>query len=225
MREQDGGRSIFSPLIEQAAELAAQWHDRTYRKGTWREPAFSLPSEETHRIPTVAHVTAVALIVQRAGWDDATVAAAFLHDAIEDANRFGDAFRTERMRELVGDEVTALVLEVTEVKFAADGRRRSWKERKVDYVAHLASGTAEAAAISLADKLHNLWSINESLERGIDVFRSGPERRGLTAGRDDQLWFHNAVLAGVARHTDPRLIPMRDLFAAEIERFERLTAG
>ena len=57
-------------------ELAAQWHDGTYRKSQWRDAAFEIPDGAVLRVPVMVHVTAVALTLQRAGWDDETVAAA-----------------------------------------------------------------------------------------------------------------------------------------------------
>ena len=44
---------LFSPLVEQAIELAAQWHDSTYRKSRWRDPAFDPPDEAVLRVPVV----------------------------------------------------------------------------------------------------------------------------------------------------------------------------
>lgn len=213
---------IFSPLIEQAIELAAQWHDSTYRKSRWRVPAFDPPDEAVLRVPAMAHVTAVALIVQRAGWDDETVAAAFLHDVLEDLNRFGQTFRREQMREQVGEAITMLVEGVSEQKFDDQGRWRSWHDRKQDYVAQLRAGVAPAAAISLADKQHNLWSMNEGLASGLDIFTNGPNRRALSAGPEDQLWFHQAVVAASLNHSDPRLEPMRVRLAREIDRFRKM---
>lgn len=217
--------ALFSPLIEQAAELALQWHDRTYRKSRWREEPFEVPPEELLRVPVGAHLAAVALTVQRAGFDDETIAAAFLHDALEDLNHFGATLTPARLTELVGPGVTALVLEVTEPKVDAAGVPRPWRERKEAYLRQLSEGTVRGAAISLADKLHNLWSLSEAIERGVDVFRSTPTRRGLSAGPAAQLWFHDAVLTATRRHEDPRLEPLRDEAAAQLARFERLVAG
>ncbi|MDX1546449.1 MAG: HD domain-containing protein [Rhodothermales bacterium] len=166
---------IFSPLIEQAVELAAQWHEGTYRKGTWRAPAFEVPEEAAlGRVPMMVHVTAVALTVQRAGFGEAAVAAAFLHDVLEDANRYGDVMGRSVLADRVGEEVAAIVATVTEQKRDAAGTPRGWRARKEGYLAQLRAGTLEAAAVSLADKLHNLWSMNESVSRGIDVFTSAP---------------------------------------------------
>jgi hypothetical protein len=214
--------NVFSPLIEQAVELAAQWHDGTYRKGQWRDPAFDLPDDMTPRVPVMTHVTAVALTVQRAGWDDETVAAAFLHDVLEDRNRFGHRFRRERLRQQMGEAVAALVETVSEQKLDDEGRPRPWRARREGYLAQLRAGSARAVAISLADKLHNLWSMNESLARGLDIFNDGPDRKALNAGPEEQLWFHKAVISASLSHSDPRLEPMRARLVEEIDRFGAL---
>lgn len=212
----------FSPLIEKAIELAAEWHDGTYRKSRWRAEVFDVPEEGVLRVPVMAHVTAVAMTVQRAGWDDATVAAAFLHDALEDANRFGHVLRRDVLAERMDETVAQRVMDVTEAKYDAGGRPRRWRERKEGYAAHLRTAPPESAAISLADKLHNLWTINEALQCGIDVFTSGSGRRGLGAGPAEQRWFHRAVLEATRHHADVRLDDLQQRLEEEIERFERL---
>ncbi len=172
----------FSPLVEQAIELSAQWHDRTYRKSRWRDEPFEVPDDEYLKVPVVSHVTSVAMVVQRAGWDDETVAAAFLHDVIEDENRWEARFRYENLSQLMGAKVAELVREVSEDKLDATGNRRPWRDRKIGYIERLQSASDAAVAISVADKLHNLWTINKSLKKGVDVFSARPEARGV-AGR------------------------------------------
>ena len=210
---------LFSPLIEQAVELAAQWHDGTYRKSRWRDPAFEPPDGSVLRLPVMTHVTAVALIVQRAGWDEATVAAAFLHDVLEDPNRFGQTFPPEELRRQMGEAVAVLVEAVSEQKVDAGGQKRSWRDRKEGYLARLRNSSPEAVAISLADKLHNLWSMNEALAGGSDVFTDGPNRKAFSAGPEEQRWFFDAVISASLVHSDPRLEPMRTQLTEEIDRF------
>ncbi|ACY47568.1 HD domain-containing protein [Rhodothermus marinus] len=220
------GRALFSPLVEQAIELAARWHDGTYRKSQWRPPLMPSPDpDDLVPVPVMAHLTTVALLVDRAGWDDVTVAAAFLHDALEDTNRHGQQLRYEVLRERMGEAVARLVRDVTEQKYDEQGRRRSWEERKADYLARLRTATPAAVAISLADKLHNLWTINQSLQAGVDVFTDGPGRRALSAGPEAQLRFHRALLELAAGHDDPRLEPLRARLAHEVERFARRVAS
>lgn len=215
--------AIFRPLIERAIELAAKWHDITYRKGTWREPVFDPPTDREVQVPVMAHLAAVASIVQRSGWGEETIAAAYLHDAIEDRNRHGQRLRRKQLREAVGREVEQLVAAVSEQKLDADHQPRPWRDRKEDYVSHLESAPDRAMAISLADKLHNLWCINESLHAGENMFVSGPNRTALSAGPDAQLWFHRAVLEATRAGEDSRLAPMQERLQQEIDRFAEWT--
>lgn len=215
--------SLFSPLVERAIELSAEWHDQTYRKSRWREYVYDPPPETALHVPVMAHVTAVALTVQRAGWDDETVAAAFLHDVIEDRNRFRDTLPPERLAALVGEGVLARVQAVTEPKHDECGAALPWRVRKERYVEALRAAMPEAIAISLADKLHNAWTMNQALTAGIDIFTDAPGRQALTAGPADQRWFFHAVLDVSEDFDDPRLGPMRERLREEVVRFERLT--
>jgi (p)ppGpp synthase/HD superfamily hydrolase len=210
--------TLFSPLIEHAIELSAQWHDGTYRKSVWRDPAFEVPEDETVQIPVISHLAAVASIVRRAGWGESVVAAAYLHDAIEDMNRHGQRLRRKQLREAMGAEVARIVAEVSEQKLDEEGRMRSWRARKEEYVESIRSGSPEAAAISLADKIHNLWSITQSLTAGEDIFAL------LSEGAEAQHWFHRAVLEASRHHDDPRLEPMRERLDQEIARLKDVVA-
>ena len=206
--------ALFSPLIEHAIELSAQWHDGTYRKSVWRDPAFEVPEGEDIQIPVIAHLAAVASIVHRAGWDEETVAAAYLHDTIEDMNQHGQRLRRKQLREAVGPAVAKLVAQVSEQKLNEEGEMRPWRDRKEDYIDSLRTGGPQAVAISLADKIHNLWSINQSLESGEPIFDA------LSGGMEAQHWFHQAVLEASTEYDDPRLAPMRERLQHEIERLE-----
>ncbi|MEL6703543.1 MAG: HD domain-containing protein [Bacteroidota bacterium] len=225
---------MFSPLIERAVELAAEWHDGTYRKSRWRPAVFEVPQVEVGepvavlRVPVMAHVTAVALTVQRAGWDDETIAAAFLHDTIEDANRYGQGLSYEQLAAATTPGVADRVLAVTEPKKAESGRFLPWQVRKETYVQQLADGTDEAAAISLADKLHNLWTMNQGLACGRDIFtrarHADGSLRGLSAGPAQQQWYFSAVLDATAHFSDERLDPQRIRLREEMSRFDELLA-
>jgi len=212
--------SLFRPLVERAIELAAEWHDGTYRKGRWRDPVFDRPTDQSVEVPVMAHLAAVAMIVERAGWPETVVAAAYLHDALEDQNRHGQKLQRHQLRTAVGPEVERLVAAVSEQKWDAEGKHRPWRIRKEEYVSELETAPPAAVGISLADKLHNLWSINQSLEAGEVVFGPAPERRGFNAGPSEQAWFHRAVLEASTHHDDPRLAPMRQRLREEVDRFD-----
>ncbi|PSQ96322.1 MAG: phosphohydrolase [Bacteroidetes bacterium SW_11_64_17] len=211
-----GSDALFSPLVEHAIELSAQWHDGTYRKSVWRDPAFEVPEGERIQVPVIAHLAAVASIVRRAGWGEAVVAAAYLHDAIEDMNEHGQRLGRKQLRDAVGAEVARLVAEVSEQKLDDVGEMRPWRDRKEGYLEGLRTGSSEAVAISLADKIHNLWSITQSLNSGENIFAA------LSGDAEAQHWFHRAVLEASRVHDDPRLAPMRERLRQEIERFRRV---
>lgn len=204
--------TLFSPLIEHAIELSSQWHDGTYRKSAWRDPAFEVPEDEEVEVPAMAHLAAVASIVRRAGWGEETVAAAYLHDTIEDMNQHGQRLRRKQLRDAMGASVAQLVAQVSEQKLDEDGRMRPWRVRKEDYIAGLREADVRAVAISLADKIHNLWSINQSAEAGEPIFDL------LSGDAAAQYWFHQAVLDASTEADDPRLAPMRERLQHEIDR-------
>jgi len=217
--------AFFSPLVEEAIELAAEWHEGTYRKGRWRESICLPPDASVPRVPTMAHVTTVAMTVARAGWGDDAIAAAFLHDALEDADRWRRDLSRDVLADRVGEAVVQIVEAVSEPQQDADGNRLKWRVRKEAYIASLTAGPPEAAAVALADKLHNAYSIASSIESGVDVFTSAPARQALSAGPEAQLWFLDAAVAATEHHADPRLDPMREAVREQIERLVRAIAS
>lgn len=216
---------FFSPLVEEAIELAAEWHQGTYRKGRWRDPMQAPPDGEIARIPTMAHVTTVAVTVARAGWGEETIAAAFLHDALEDADRWGRALRREVLAGRIGEEVVRIIEAVSEPQRDATGNRLPWRVRKQAYLDRLSAGLPEAAAVALADKLHNAYSISASIESGVDVFTSAPGRQALSADAEAQLWFMTSAVQVTERHDDPRLVPMRAAVRKQIDRLAEAVAS
>ena len=210
-------------IVEHAIELASQWHDGTYRKSTWRPQPFTPPEEERVRTPVITHLTAVAFTVQKSGWDANTIAAAFLHDILEDPNRHGDRMKVATLRNLVGDAITELVLHVTEQKEDQQGNPLPWKVRKEGYLRQLAAASPEAVAISLADKHHNLWTINNSLIKGFDVFKKAPGRKALSTGPEQQQWFFTSFLEVTEPFTDKKMIPVREQLTQEVDRFVKIT--
>ena len=217
--------AFFSPLVEEAIELAAEWHEGTYRKGRWRDSICLPPDASVPRVPTMAHVTTVALTVARAGWGDETIAAAFLHDALEDGDRWQRSLSRDVLASRVGESVVRIVESVSEPQRDADGARLAWRVRKEAYIASLTNGSPEAAAVALADKLHNAYSIASSIESGVDVFTSAPGRLALSAGPEAQIGFLNAAVAATEHHTDPRLEPMREAVREQIGRLEQAVAS
>jgi guanosine-3',5'-bis(diphosphate) 3'-pyrophosphohydrolase len=101
--------------------------------------------------PYIVHPAEVAKIVRDAGGSDAMVAAAWLHDTVEDTDVTIEIVRAE-----FGDEVADLVGWLTDVSKPEDGNRAV---RKAMDREHSASAPAEAQTVKLADLIANTRSI------------------------------------------------------------------
>ena len=101
--------------------------------------------------PYIIHPEHVAGLVQTVGAGRAAVAAAYLHDTVEDTDITVPDIRRE-----FGDEVAALVREVTDVSRPEDGNRAT---RKAIDRAHLAESSPRGATIKLADMIDNTSTI------------------------------------------------------------------
>lgn len=127
----------MSNLTEKAKIFAKQKHANQQRKYTG-EPYF-------------VHCNEVAEIVKSVGGTDEMIAAAYLHDTVEDCNVSIDI-----ITEMFGEEVSELVGWLTDVSKPSDGNRQARKEidRK-----HTAMASPEAKTIKLADLISNSKSI------------------------------------------------------------------
>ncbi|QDX22480.1 bifunctional (p)ppGpp synthetase/guanosine-3',5'-bis(diphosphate) 3'-pyrophosphohydrolase [Pandoraea pnomenusa] len=129
-------KSISAALLD-AVMFAAERHKNQRRKDAEASPYVNHPIALAHLLATTG------------GIEDLTVLqAAILHDTIEDTET------TEaELRERFGDEVTNIVLEVTDDKALPKQRR---KEFQVEHALHKSKG---AALVKLADKTCNLRDI------------------------------------------------------------------
>jgi guanosine-3',5'-bis(diphosphate) 3'-pyrophosphohydrolase len=120
-------------LAAEAYEFAARAHEGQDRKGDGS--------------PYIRHPVEVARLLHREGVDDeVTMAAAFLHDVVEDSDTTLD-----EIRDSFGDEVAAIVEAMTE-----DKSIEPYKERKEHHREQVAAFGAGAVRIYAADKLANL---------------------------------------------------------------------
>jgi (p)ppGpp synthase/HD superfamily hydrolase len=101
--------------------------------------------------PYIVHPAEVAKIVRDAGGSEAMVAAAWLHDTVEDT-----CVTIETIRAEFGVEVAELVGWLTDVSRPEHGNRA---HRKALDRAHSAAAPAEAQTVKLADLIANTRSI------------------------------------------------------------------
>lgn len=139
------------------------------------------------------------------------VSAALLHDTLEDT----DTTR-EEIVSAFGEHVAALVGHVSEEK-EKDGKKIEWKERKERYLARLGTAPEDALLISIADKIDNIESMLEEIERSdASIFA----KFGHTPA--DYLWYHGDLAALAAKRLPEHRLTKRLLEAHARER-EALT--
>src|SRR5262245_20368298 len=131
-------RVTMTTLYEKALAFATVKHDGQLRKYTGE--------------PYIMHPIAVAKLVKATGAREAVVAAALLHDVLEDTPT-----TVPELRVWFGDEVTELVIELTNVFNPGTGGNAA--ARKAKEAARLAATSADAQTIKVADILHNTPSI------------------------------------------------------------------
>jgi (p)ppGpp synthase/HD superfamily hydrolase len=123
----------MNQLIEKAKAFAALKHATHVRKYTG--------------VPYFTHLANVAALVAAHGGTPEMVAAAYLHDTLEDtATTYGELVA------VFGTRVATLVAEVTDQSTLADGNRA---KRKAMDLAHLAKASAAGQTIKLADLIDN----------------------------------------------------------------------
>lgn len=140
----------LTPRLARALRQAAFWHRDGKRRGSG--------------VPYLEHVLSVALILDRMHYPEDVVIAGLLHDAIEDTEATAELIESE-----FGPHVASLVARCSETKRDAEGRKRSWEERKRDHLRSLVDAPEEVRAILLADKLHNLLSMLLDSQEGRPV--------------------------------------------------------
>ena len=101
--------------------------------------------------PYITHPAAVVEIVKSVPHDDAMLAAAWLHDVVEDTPRTLDEIRAE-----FGDDVADMVSDLTDVSKPPDGNRAT---RKAIDRHHTQLASPRAKTIKLADLIDNTRSI------------------------------------------------------------------
>lgn len=104
----------------------------------------------THQ-PYEVHLKAVSQLLGEVTDDPAVIAAAWLHDTVEDTEATLEDIRTE-----FGDRVALLVGELTDVSKPSDGNRAV---RKAIDRAHLAGASPDAKTVKLADLIDNCRDI------------------------------------------------------------------
>jgi (p)ppGpp synthase/HD superfamily hydrolase len=132
----------MSALVQKAKEFATCAHEGQVRKYTG--------------VPYIVHPIEVMEIIKTVKHDDTMLAAALLHDVVEDTDYTINEIRAE-----FGEDVSCLVADLTDVSKPADGNRET---RKAKDRAHSAAASPSAQTVKLADLISN----------SVDIIKNDP---------------------------------------------------
>lgn len=130
---------IMSPVVDKARVFATAAHSAVDQRRKYTGE------------PYINHPRIVYELVRSVTDDTATLAAAWLHDVVEDTKVTLEDIRLE-----FGDEIYALVADLTDVSRPEDGNRAVRKAMDRD---HIAGADPKAKTIKLADLIDNTRSI------------------------------------------------------------------
>ncbi|HEY5053619.1 MAG TPA: HD domain-containing protein [Solirubrobacterales bacterium] len=165
-----------SKLVRSALETARRAHAGQIRNGSGG-------------MPYIDHPTTVAELLAENGFDEGVLAAALLHDVVEES-----AIEVAEIRESFGEPIASLVEALTDEETIED-----YRERKKAHRRQVEEAGAEARAIYAADKLANIRALRR-------VYAGSGEAIGdeLKAPLDDKVAVWEADVA-LLRRRDPEL--------------------
>ena len=172
----------LTPKVELAIKTAARLHLGQTRKGDGQTPY-------------IVHPFAVALIVSEYTEDADIIAAALLHDVLEDT-----AYTASELGRNFGQRVKEIVLSVSEPK-TENGQKLGWMVRKSGYLKRLENSSDEALLVCAADKINNLSSmIEEFQDQGVGMWIK------FSASAVEQLQFYKSVLEILEKRLNSEIV-------------------
>lgn len=155
-------------IIDKAIIFAVRAHQGQARKGK--------------ELPYIVHPMEAVAIVATITTDQEILAAAALHDTVEDTPVTLDELRRE-----FGGRVASLVAYETNIAKSPD---RSWRDIKLEAVRRLAAAPLDAQVAAIGDKLSNLRTIhNDYMAVGDNLW----SRFKAPGGKEDIAWYYRSL--------------------------------
>jgi myo-inositol-1(or 4)-monophosphatase len=172
-------KTIDTQIVDRALRLAVEGHEGTVRKGT--------------NVPYIVHPMEAMVIVSTMTDDQELMAAALLHDAVEDTGITLDDIRRE-----LGPRVAALVDSETDREVEGLSHVESWQHRKQAAVDRLASASRDVQMVALGDKLSNMRAMARHLqEQGDRLWQRFNEKDPAR-----HAWYYRQLVASLAPLSD-----------------------
>ena len=151
-----GNKYLDTDLLDRAICFAVQAHHNTERRGKG--------------FPYIVHPMEAVEIVSTITADQELLAAAALHDTIEDTD-----VTVEQIREAFGDRVAELVHaesdQINGELFNGENEEETWHARKQAAIDRLAKASHDAKIVAMGDKLSNMRAIWRDYQiKGDDIW-------------------------------------------------------
>ena len=159
-------------VLDEAIIFAVNAHSGYMRKGS--------------NIPYILHPLEAAAIVATMTEDEEVIAAAVLHDVVEDTYATIDDIKDK-----FGGNISRLVAAETENKREGQSKEETWRIRKQETIEHLMySPSREVKLLTLGDKLSNIRAIYKDYSAvGNDVWLRFNQKDS-----NEHAWYYKAVL-------------------------------
>ena len=171
-----GNKALDTQLLDRAIDFAVKAHAGTERRGKG--------------FPYIVHPLEAMAIVATMTPDQELLAAAALHDTVEDTE-----VTLESIREAFGDRVAALVEAESDKFIEGLSEEDSWRTRKQAAIDRIASAPYEAKMVALGDKLSNMRAIARDYEQQGDALWNLFHAPG---GKADHEWHYRGLAASLS---------------------------
>ena len=156
--------------LNDALIFAIKAHAGMVRKGT--------------NIPYIVHPMEAASIVASMTDDREIIAAAALHDVVEDTEYTIDDIKDE-----FGDRIAKIVASESEDKRPELPEAETWKIRKEETLAHLKNPSNEIKMVTLGDKLSNIRAIyRDYLKLGDKLWERFNQK-----DKNEHAWYYSSI--------------------------------
>jgi GTP pyrophosphokinase len=174
--------AAHSELISRAMAKATEAHAGQIRNGSGG-------------LPYIEHPRMVAATLAARDYDETTLAAALLHDVVEDSDTTVEELRAE-----FGDAVADLVDALSD-----DESIESYRERKDEHRSRVAAVDGDALAIYAADKLTNMTTLHTAIAaEGLRV----ADEYDVPLTLKLEVWEADAAMLGATEPELPLLDPL-----------------
>lgn len=161
--------------MDRAIEFAVKAHADSERRGKG--------------FPYIIHPMEAAAIVATMTSDQELLAAAVLHDTVEDTS-----VTVEQLRSLFGDRVAELVEAESDVFVEGLSEEATWHDRKQAAIDRLAAAPHDAKMVALGDKLSNMRAIARDYEQqGDELWKIFHAK-----DRSDHEWHYRGLAASLS---------------------------